>query len=54
MTSSLQKLADTIGILTSYTDACNQEHEIEDNVIRLNCGKIGLIKAGNEEESPVP
>ena len=43
MTSSLQKLADTIGILTSYTDACNQEHEIEDNVIRLlaekNAGK---------------
>lgn len=49
MTSSLQKLADTIGILTSYTDACNQEHEIEDNVIRLLAEKLGY-KAGNEEE----
>lgn len=49
MTSSLQKLADTIGILTSYTDACNQEHEIEDNVIRLLAEKLGC-KAGNEEE----
>lgn len=49
MTSSLQKLADTIGILTSYTDACNQEHEIEDNVVRLLAEKLGY-KAGNEEE----
>ena len=49
MTSSLQKLADTIGILTSNTDACNQEHEIEDNVIRLLAEKLGY-KAGNEEE----
>ena len=49
MTSSLQKLADTIGILTSYTDACNQEHEIEDNVIRLLAEKLGY-QAGNEEE----
>ena len=49
MTSSLQKLADTIGILTSYTDTCNQEHEIEDNVIRLLAEKLGY-KAGNEEE----
>lgn len=49
MTSSLQKLADTIGILTSYTDACFCDHEIEDNVIRLLAEKLGY-KAGNEEE----
>ncbi len=51
MTPSLKKLADTIGILTSYSDGSTPpiEHEIDENTIRLLAEKMGY-KAGNEEE----
>lgn len=51
MSPNLKKLADTIGILTSYTDGSTPpiEHQIDENTIRLLAEKLGY-KAGNEEE----
>ena len=51
MTPSLKKLADTIGILTSYSDGSTPpiEHKIDENTIRLLAEKLGY-KAGSEEE----
>jgi len=51
MSPNLKKLADTIGILTSYTDGGTPpiEHQIDENTIRLLAEKLGY-KAGNEEE----
>ena len=43
MTPSLKKLADTIGILTSYSDGSTPpiEHKIDENTIRLLAEKYG-------------
>ncbi len=51
MSPSLQKLADTLGILTSYSDGGTPpvEHQIDENTIRLLAEKLGY-KAGNEDE----
>ena len=51
MSPNLKKLADTLGILTSYTDGSTPptEHQIDENTIRLLAEKLGY-KAGNEEE----
>ena len=49
MPPSVQKLADTIGILTSYVDESNHKHEIDENTIRLLAEKLGY-KAGSDEE----
>jgi len=51
MNPSLQKLADTLGILTSYSDGGTPpiEHHIDENTIRLLAEKLGY-KAGNEDE----
>ncbi|MBQ8436247.1 MAG: hypothetical protein IJX20_01205, partial [Alphaproteobacteria bacterium] len=51
MNPSLQKLADTLGILTSYSDGGTPpiEHHIDENTIRLLAEKLGY-KASNEDE----
>ena len=51
MNTNLKKLADTIGILTSYSDGGTPpiEHEIDENTIRLLAEKLGY-KAGGEDE----
>ena len=49
MTPSVQKLADTIGILTSYVGEHNREYTIDEPVIRLLAEKLGY-KAGSDEE----
>ena len=51
MSPNLKKLADTLGILTSYTDGSTPpiEHQIDENTIRLLVEKLGY-KAGNEDE----
>ena len=53
MPPSVQKLADTIGILTSYVDESNHKHEIDENTIRLLAEKLGATTSTKLMKTPL-